>query len=760
MLGSLGTVVKFSFLIAIASVFFIASTVYAIKVFYRAFSSGVVQIGKFPDLANNTVDRAPYLLARAEALAVPVPLDALYEVKVPPLATRFGAKDDLKFLDDVKINIQGVSLPEVIKNLFAALPDDQPIVSAEPEAVGSGSGARLEWKEPSGKKKTWLLRSDKPPTDADATREIIDQAIYEMVYYMHYDPTRPGPPEKGVQFPNERALEAYYAGQQHLSQYQRKRGIAEIAEGLKDLDEAERRFRILYQEMPNFNDGLMLLGVTLLEQKNEPEAIIIFDRVKKNLFDQGVNNLKSEEKKALFSAMLFQATAQRKLYRVKNNHQALAEIGKITDQVAPLHVVPTPNTKETDAQKADRLDFLKIHISVLAEKAYVLGAYLILLNEVNFIEGLTTHQQHAPQPVPPVHSPQGGQPQPAAASQPAPIDPPPPVVVDDDQRATNLLTIERKIKAGGPDAEQAKKDRLAAYRAEMKRIYEAHKVVVQHAKELINGVGANDDAWKGISARFLSDLGNAVGYAQYRYAQAMEDVKDDDDAFLSQCKAALDTLHEAYAMHQNEQTILLNMGLIESDPRCDPDGENIERARSYLKQASQIKPTDYYSQQLLATLDIRELYTWGPLAKPEVLTDAVAAAEKARTLRPEDGTICALLAQAYILKWAAQATDDATRNDLRLKIEAAVSQAEKRKATPVHQDTVRLQWLLAQATRAPDDQFDDLKAKLGAAIDKAIVDARDDRTWYGYRLAKDANALKSAVDALTKGKQSTLHWPN
>jgi hypothetical protein len=67
---------------------------------------------------------------------------------------------------------------------------------------------------------------------------------------------------------------------------------------------------------------------------------------------------------------------------------------------------------------------------------------------------------------------------------------------------------------------------------------------------------------------------------------------------------------------------------------------------------------------------------------------------------------------------------------------------------------------VAQAARAPEDQFDDLKAKLGAAIDKAIVDARDDRTWYGYRLAKDANALKSAVDALTKGKQSTFHWPN
>jgi hypothetical protein len=221
MLGSWATFIKFSILIAVAFVFFMAATAYAINVLSRALSTGVVQVGKFPDLnpSNNNTDRAPYLLARAEELAKPVPLDALYEVKVPPLTSRFGVKDDLKFLDDVKINIQGVNLPDVIKNLFAALPDDQPIVSAAPEAVGSDSAARLEWKEPSGKKKSWLLRSDKPATDAEATRQIIDQAIYQMVYYMRYDPTGSGPRPKEVQFPSERALEAYYSGQQHLSMY-------------------------------------------------------------------------------------------------------------------------------------------------------------------------------------------------------------------------------------------------------------------------------------------------------------------------------------------------------------------------------------------------------------------------------------------------------------------------------------------------------------------------------------------------------------
>jgi hypothetical protein len=302
---------------------------------------------------------------------------------------------------------------------------------------------------------------------------------------------------------------------------------------------------------------------------------------------------------------------------------------------------------------------------------------------------------------------------------------------------------------------------LAAYRTEMTKIYELHQTVATDATDLINKVRSNDDTWKGARGRFLSDLNNAAGYAQYRHAQAVQDVEDNDEPFLSECRNALDRLQEAYAVHQNEQTILLNLGLVESDPRCDPKGENIERARKYLKQARTIKPMDYYAQQLLAALGIREIYTWGPLAKPDVLTEALAAADKARTLRPEDGTILALLAQAYILQWA-QSNSGAQRDEIQTKIETAIAQAAKRHATPVHLHTVRLQWLVNQAAKSSDKQFnsEDLKAKLGIEIDKAIVDAKDDRSWYGHQLLKDANALQSLLPALEAGKQSSLHWPN
>src|ERR1700722_5821818 len=261
MLASVPVFFKYCFLgliaaalIIVAFALFIAACAYLKSVICRAVAERSVQIGTFQDLSDSKINHAPYVVPRTNELFQRVPLDALYEVKVPPLKTGFGSNEDLKFLDNVKINIQGVDIPDVIKSVFAILPDDQPVVSAEPDPAAGGSAMRLDWKEPSGEKKSWLLRSDKPPNDPGATRDLIDQAIYKMMYYLYYDPEKHKPSPAGVDFPSERALVAYYSGQQYLGAYQRKLGSAEASTSQKkagdqpdepqkqypDLDEAER----------------------------------------------------------------------------------------------------------------------------------------------------------------------------------------------------------------------------------------------------------------------------------------------------------------------------------------------------------------------------------------------------------------------------------------------------------------------------------------------------------------------------------------
>jgi hypothetical protein len=711
MFSSFGALVEYSILFAVAFIFIIAGAAFAINVGSRAFSSGVVQIGSFPDLSDPAKDRGPYLVARAQELSQPVTLDALYEVKVPPLTTRFGAKDDLKFLDDVKINIQGVDLPSVLRNLFAALPANQPVVSATPEPAGAGgSAARLEWKKPSGERRSWLLLSKLPANDANATKQIIDQAIYTMVFYIHYDPAGPEGPQKSVQFSSTRALEAYYAGQQHLSAYQRGRPIKQA-----ELDDAEQDFRTLYREMPQFVDGLMLLGITLSEKRSDTEALIIFERVEHLLRQKP--QLEADDKKVLFQAMLLHATALRKLYEWQTNHEALNRLKELKEQITPLLPTP-PNAAET----TDKSDYLKIYISTLIEEAYALGVNLILLNESNFIEALTKNST--------LQSP------------------------DKD----TLEDIQTDLTSGDQLKIAAAKQNLgAAFQTEIQRIYLAHRDVVSETVIRINQIDAKDSSAERVQARFLSDLHNAEAYAQYRRAQALE---EDDQKFFKECEIARSKLHEAYAVHQNEYSILLNLGLVYGDPRCDPDDKYIEFAREFFRQSIEIKPLDYYGHQQLAGLAIRQAYTWGlEFTKPDIISEAIKSADTARELRPGSGTVFALLAQGYILQWA-KTSDEHLHKELEPLIETALIQAARGKATPTHQATAQTQWLLQQSRRATDDQFKVLKPQLAAALDKAIEVAAVDRTWYGRKLVKDATKLKKALSDLEDKKQSTLRWPS
>jgi hypothetical protein len=189
---------------------------------------------------------------------------------------------------------------------------------------------------------------------------------------------------------------------------------------------------------------------------------------------------------------------------------------------------------------------------------------------------------------------------------------------------------------------------------------------------------------------------------------------------------------------------------------------NIGQARRYLKQAMAIKPSDYYAPQLLASLGIREMYVWGPFAEPGIVNEIVAAAENARKLRPESGTILAVLAQAYVLQWTPP--DAAVPDPLAPKIDAAIAQAEKRGATRIHLDTVRLQWLVKKVAHTADDKDNKLFKQLQKLIGEARSEADEDRTWYGYQLKRDVAALDAMLKTMEtdtdKDKRKDLRWPN
>ncbi len=206
MLGSLSAAVKFSILILVGAVFLLAALALFTTIVKRAFSSSHVQIGKFIDLTDATKDQGPYLVARARELNRPLSLDGLLEIKVPVLATgSFAMREDFKFLADTKLTIQGVDVPGFITAIYNALPDDRDIVTGTPETVADGSAMRVEWKAVSGEQRSWLLRSSLA-NKSEANKQLIDQAIYRIVYHLYYDRDGPRLPNKShqVNFPSPR----------------------------------------------------------------------------------------------------------------------------------------------------------------------------------------------------------------------------------------------------------------------------------------------------------------------------------------------------------------------------------------------------------------------------------------------------------------------------------------------------------------------------------------------------------------------------
>ena len=97
--------------------------------------------------------------------------------------------------------------------------------------------------------------------------------------------------------------------------------------------------------MPHFADGLMLLGVTLSEQRKEDDAISVYDEAISEYEPTG-KKLQAQQ------AQLFKAIALRKHYNWQNTHRSLSTIRSLEVELHKLM-----------SQSQDRADFDKILLS-------------------------------------------------------------------------------------------------------------------------------------------------------------------------------------------------------------------------------------------------------------------------------------------------------------------------------------------------------------------------------------------------------------
>ena len=695
-----------------------------------------VHIGTFADINDNTKDVSAAVIRRAEELTRPVTLDALFEVRVPPIPNSFTVNDELKFLDNTKLTFQGIDVPSVVRAFVDLLPDDDYSITAKSSNMGGdGPVLNLEFRGPRNSSRSWPIRGDfavgGAASSATIASQVIDRAIYTTWYYMYYDPKglkRLGD-ELEANFTSPRALEAYYGGQQRLLSYQRSFQAS-------DLDEAEKAFRLLNSEMPRFMPGWMLLGLTLLEKRNERDAIRAFKRAQELLASPtGVlpPTASESERKNWIQVHLYNAVALLQMYDWKDNHDALrileavrADIPKVQDKL----------------KLKDFYEFRKLQFSVEFQIAHIVGHDLTLLDEDNFVKAL-------------LDSPNTSSKVPTSLGEP---DPKHHKELRDHDGAVRGATVEQ--------IDAARKLRGEDFNREITRVFNKQRDALQEAgnilKEidaLVNAAPAKErldvEEWKRTRERSVADLQNADGYAQYRYAQRRA---ANDEEFHKLCTEALAKLSYAQSIRPNEYTIIQNIGLIYSDPRFDPGATELETTRALFARSLEIKSRDFFGYQKLAALTVRQAYQWGlEFLSLDAIKAAIVQAEKARELRPGSGTTFLLLAQLYTLKWSKTATAD--QAEVASLVEASLALAEGR-ASRIHFLLAELQWRLVQLrATTKKEEFDDASPKFLAKLSIAKTEAARSEHWDARDLADRATKLFDLAEKLEFEDRGTLRWP-
>jgi hypothetical protein len=668
-------------------------------------------------------DVTSYLMLRAKELGRGVHLDALYEIRVPPLAENFGSGDTFKLPPDLKFEFQGVDVPGVITSLLKVLPDDRYTVNVDAVA-GASNTVRVEWSPPKGKTQTWLVRAEQSDgKDQDAINgRLVDRVIATILHYMYYDPA--GPLElradaslapNAPAFPNARALEAYFVGQQYLNAYLRSNDDPSA------LDNAEAEFRRLQTEMPEFVDGLMLLGVTLSEKRDEANAIVTYRHAKDLLAEKSTalesrieqlentaNTIVEPEQredilrqiaatkaariaaeKTFIQARLFQANAYRKLYSWDNLVSAISELDAIEGRLSVLSNQALPGTSAQD-----RLEFEKIGAVAQSEKANSLGYGLILLYPETFadaLKGLTSPRT---------------------------------LEVAQGRRAElTQLAADLAAHPGTPDPAVLAR-RNALFASELGLLAEKQSHLLGEAREAVSRVAMPADAsaedrsaWEKEKKRLESLLLSAEGYGIFRGAQlALPNTKDGNKSFVAACDRAVEKLREADAKQPGQYAVLQDLGIILGDPRYDAGNRRIGEARRYFERAYQIKPNDYFSPQSLAVLAVRQGYAWGFDPAVEPFKSAATQAAASLQLRPGNGTVLVVQAQLAALSYAA-AEDDTGRKKSQDAFEAAIASARNVHANPTRILLAELQWRLMRLRTSNPDPAPDPAA--GAAAQPA-----------------------------------------
>jgi hypothetical protein len=305
-------------------------------------------------------------------------------LQMPVLATMpkeadKGAKDTLAELSKISLKIKDVDVNQLIKTVRELFTPPQYELSGRIVDFTNSVEISCEMLLGETPIRSWQGRSryasagtaadgEKLPDKAGAMDKVLDDILFQMIYdFLTKDEFKDwGISMKGEHRPgNWQTLQAYTRGAQALRAYQQNLDHTDLKEALSHLE----RMPVV---APDNAEGHYYYALALSEDRQEAEAVAVFEKVQRLLRARATDTDKARLDKMLLETRFNTETARLKLYRDDDGMKAKEELDKLIDEV---------RNKIANTPTEDPWYYKKLLAISYAQLAYTHGTLLVLLGQ-------------------------------------------------------------------------------------------------------------------------------------------------------------------------------------------------------------------------------------------------------------------------------------------------------------------------------------------------------------------------------------------
>jgi len=477
---------------------------------------------------------------------------------------------------EVELKVAGISVQGLAKFLDTLTRSPSQVIEGRVNRYATETNLTVIVRRRGDLDQAWnFAKTVESDTEQQASlEEMIDEAICQVaLYLMKSDPKAMNKGAQPVDISAElspKAQSSLLKGRRSLNRYIRDNKQP-------DLVAAQKHFRSVIESSPSYADGYMMLSYTLAENRQEREAVEMYDRAVRLLEEANLT-----EDRRFFDARFLKACSRLRCYRWDDAVAAIREFRALAGDLVRRTGTGRP-TEEAELKLwwANRYLLARCY----AEIGHCFGHLIVFLPKDAPLRDY--HRTALPE----------------------------------------LLATDQVAKLKLPPQDQ---DHFAD-RAKVADLFYAQVKSNRQKSSDIDPI--YEDTWK---AERRARLTEVAGYAQYRFAQWLG--AGDDKKFRKDCDAAIRSLQEAELRKPRHYALLQNIGMILLTRRYDPDGKSLVEAEQYYQRSIDLKPGDYYGYEQRLRISLRRLLAASDEAEhKEAAKTGEQRLDKALKLRPESG---------------------------------------------------------------------------------------------------------------------------